>query len=186
MKRGRTIAGTVAVALAVAGIVAGCGSSSSSSSSSGGGGGANKLGVLTPGTLLVGSDIPYPPFEQGSPPDYTGFDIDLIDAIAKKLNLTTSIQDTSFDTIFSDEQAGKFDVVISASTILPSREKRVAFSKPYFDANQSLMVQKNGDLQSTKDITSSTISGAQEGTTGQEYAEKKTDAQVRTFPEIGD
>jgi polar amino acid transport system substrate-binding protein len=178
----RKIAVTAAVALAVAGIAAGCGSSGSST----GGSSGNKLGLITPGIMVVGSDIPYPPFEQGSAPDYTGFDIDLIDAIAKKLKLDPRIQDTSFDTIFSDEQAGKFDVVISASTILPSREKRVTFSKPYFDANQSLMVQKNGDIQSTKDITSSTIIGAQEGTTGQDWAEKHTDAEVRTFPEIGD
>jgi polar amino acid transport system substrate-binding protein len=166
-------------ALAVAGLVAACGGSSSSS-------GNNKLGLITPGILAVGSDIPYPPFEQGSPPDYTGFDIDLIDAIAKKLHLDPRIQDTAFDTIFADEQAGKFDVVISASTILPSREKRVTFSKPYFDANQSLMVQKNGSLQSTKDITSSTILGVQAGTTGQDWAKKHTDATVRPYPEIGD
>jgi polar amino acid transport system substrate-binding protein len=172
-------------AVAVVGLAAGCGSSSSSSSSSSGGGGG-KLGLITPGTLVVGSDIPYPPFEQGKPPDYSGFDIDLIDAIAKKLNLTPKIQDTSFDTIFADEQAGKFDIVASSTTILPSRAKRVAFSKPYFDADQSLMVQKGSDLQSTKDITSSTIIGVQDGTTGKDYAEKKTDAQVRPFPEIGD
>jgi polar amino acid transport system substrate-binding protein len=186
MSSWRKIVVTAVVALAVVGIAAGCGSSSSSNTSGGGGGSGNPLGLITPGTMVVGSDIPYPPFEQGSAPGYTGFDIDLIDAIAKKLHLKTQIQDTSFDTIFSDEQAGKFDSVISASTILPSREKRVTFSKPYFDANQSLMVQKNGDIQSTKDITSSTIIGVQEGTTGQDYAEKHTDAQVRSFPEIGD
>jgi polar amino acid transport system substrate-binding protein len=171
-------------ALATAGIAAGCGSSSSSTSSSGGGG-SNDLGLITAGTLTVGSDIPYPPFEQGSPPDYTGFDIDLIDAIAKKLSLTPKIQDTSFGTIFSDEQAGKFDIVASATTITPPRKQRVTFSDPYFDADQSLMVQKGSDLQSTDDITSDTSIGVQEGTTGQDYTEKQTDATVQTYPEIG-
>jgi polar amino acid transport system substrate-binding protein len=187
MKRGRTIAATVAVVLAVTGIAAGCGSSSSSSSSSssGGGGGGNSLGLITPGTMVVGSDIPYPPFEQGSPPDYTGFDIDLIDAIAKKIGVTTQIQDTSFATIFSDQQAGKFDVVASSTTILPSREKKVAFSKPYFDANQSLMVQKGSPIKSTKDLTSSSTIAAQEGTTGQDYAEKHTPATVQKYSGIG-
>lgn len=173
-------------ALAVAGIAAGCGGGgSSSTTSSSGGSSSNPLGVLTPGTLTVGSDIPYPPFEQGSPPDYTGFDIDMIDAIAKKLNLTPKIQDTAFGTIFSDEQAGKFDIVASATTITPPRAKKVTFSKPYFDADQSLMVQKGSDLASTSDITSDTSIGVQEGTTGQDYAEKQTDATVQTYPEIG-
>src|SRR6266480_4905432 len=170
-------------AVAVVGLAAGCGSSSSSSSSSGGGG--NSLGLITDGTLTVGSDIPYPPFEQGSPPKYTGFDIDLIDAIAKKLGVTTQIQDTSFATIFSDQQAGKFDVVASSTTILPSREKKVAFSKPYFDANQSLMVQKGSPIKSTKDLTSSSTIAAQEGTTGQDYAEKHTPATVQKYSGIG-
>jgi polar amino acid transport system substrate-binding protein len=171
-------------ALAIAGIAAGCGGGSSSTSS-GGSSSDNKLGLLTAGELTVGSDIPYPPFEQGSPPDYTGFDIDMIDAIAKKLNLTPKIQDTAFGTIFSDEQAGKFDIVASSTTITPQRAKKVTFSKPYFDADQSLMVQTGSDLTSTSDITSDTSIAVQEGTTGQDYAEKKTDATVQAFPEIG-
>jgi polar amino acid transport system substrate-binding protein len=171
-------------ALATAGIAAGCGGGGSSSTTSGGGG-SNDLGVLTPGTLTIGSDIPYPPFEQGKPPDYTGFDVDLMDAIAKKLNLQPKWVDTSFNTIFADEQAGKFDIVASSTTITPARSKKVTFSKPYFDADQSLMVQKGSDLQSTSDITSDTAIAVQEGTTGQDYAEKKTDAQVQAFPAIG-
>src|SRR4051794_41096156 len=172
-------------AVVVAGIAAGCGSSSDNSSTTGGGGGGGQFGLITDGTLTTGSDTPYPPFEQGKPPDYTGFDVELMDAIAKKLNLQPKWVDTAFGTIFSDEQAGKFDIVASSTTITPARSKKVTFSKPYFDADQSLMVQKGSDLQSTSDITSDTAIAVQEGTTGQDYAEKKTDAQVQAFPAIG-
>lgn len=177
------VAGLVAL---IALIAAGCGSSSSSStsSSSTSSSGGPDLGLIKPGTLTVGSDIPYPPFEQGSAPGYAGFDIDLIDGIAKKLGLTTTIQDTSFNTIFADQQAGKFDIVASSASILPSREKRVAFSRPYFDANQSLMVQKGSSIKSMSDITSSTTIGVQDGTTGQDYTEKNTPATVSKFPGI--
>ena len=171
-------------ALAITGIAAGCGGGGSSTTSASGGG-SNDLGVLTPGTLTIGSDIPYPPFEQGKPPDYTGFDVDVMDAIAQKVNLQPKWVDTAFGTIFADEQAGKFDIVASSTTITPARSKKVTFSKPYFDADQSLMVQKGSDLQSTSDITSDTAIAVQEGTTGQDYAEKKTDAQVQAFPAIG-
>jgi polar amino acid transport system substrate-binding protein len=177
---------------ALAAVIAGCGSSGDSSSTGGsggnttatGGGGAD-LGLITDGTLVVGSDIPYPPFEQGSPPDYTGFDIDVIDEIAKRLNLTPKIVDNSFATIFADQQAGKFDIVASSTTITPARSKRVTFSIPYFHADQSLMVQKGSDLTTVDDITSDTRIAAQQGTTGQAYAETKTDGQVQAFPEIG-
>lgn len=173
------------LALLTSGIVAaGCGSSNDSSTSSSGGGGSD-LGLIEDGTLTVGSDIPYPPFEQGSAPDYTGFDIDLVDEISTRLKLTPKIVDTSFGTIFSDEQAGKFDLVASSSTITPARAKKVTFSDPYFDADQSLMVQTGSDIVTTDDITSDTTIAVQEGTTGQEYAETNTDATVQAFAEIG-
>jgi polar amino acid transport system substrate-binding protein len=184
------VIGLVAL-LALGSVAAGCGSSSddtsssSSTTASGGTSGGEDLGLITDGTLTVGSDIPYPPFEQGKPPDYTGFDIDLVDAIADKLGLTPEIVDTSFGTIFSDEQAGKFDMVASSTTITPARSKKVTFSDPYFDADQSLMVQTGSDLATVDDITSDTTIAVQEGTTGQEYAEKETDAQVQAFAEIG-
>ena len=61
----------------------------------------------------------------------------------------------------------------------------MTFSDPYFDADQSLMVQKGSSLTSTDGITSDTTIAVQEGTTGQDYAEKQTDAQVQAFAEIG-
>jgi polar amino acid transport system substrate-binding protein len=176
--------------LALGSVAAGCGSSgsdtsSSSTTASGGSSSGQDLGLITDGTLTIGSDIPYPPFEQGKPPDYTGFDVELMDAIAEKLNLTPKWVDTAFGTIFSDQQAGKFDIVASSTTITPARSKRVTFSDPYFDANQSLMVQSGSDITSVDDITSDTAIGVQEGTTGQDYAEKQTDGTVQSFAAIG-
>ena len=148
-------------------------------------GGAADFALLEPGTLTIGSDIPYPPFEQGKPPDYTGFDVELMDEIAKRIDVTPKWVDTSFATIFSDLQAGKFDIVASSTTITPARSKRVTFSDPYFDADQSLMVQKGSDLTSVDDITSDTAIGVQTGTTGQDYAENNTPGTVQSYAAIG-
>jgi len=181
--RTRVITALVA-AVAVAGIAAGCGSSSDTT----GGGAGSDLDLITDGTLLVGSDIPYPPFEEGrSESTYTGFDIELVNAIAKGLDLKPEYQDTSFDTIFRDlAQGGKFDMVASATTITPEREKVVAFSDPYYDSLQSLAVTKGSDIQSTDDLSGATV-GAQKATTGAAYAEDETDAaSVRTYAEIDD
>ena len=78
----------------------------------GGGGGtdttaAAEVDTLKPGTLLVGVDVPYPPFEQGRPPDYEGFEIDMMNEIASRLGLETEYKDTPFDTIFRDLAQGQ-------------------------------------------------------------------------------
>src|SRR5215208_5095342 len=168
--RTRVVTARVA-AVAGAGIAGGCGSSDDSS-----GGGDT-------GTLTVGSDIPYPPFEQGKAPNYTGFDIDLVNAMAKEMGRTVTYEDTSFDTIFRDLAAGKFDMVASATTITPEREQTVDFSNPYYLSEQALVVPSGSDIKTVDDIAGTTIA-VQQGTTGQAYVEDETDAgDVRQFPE---
>jgi polar amino acid transport system substrate-binding protein len=168
----------LAGALAAALVAAGCGDDDNDTS-----GGGGELNLLEPGTLTVGIDWPYPPFEAGQPPDYGGFDIEVMDAVAAKLDLEPKYIDNPFGTIFADLQAGKFDAVAAATTITPNRKKRVAFSDPYFDADQSLLVQSGSEIQTVDDITSSDTVGVQQGTTGQQYAEKNTDATVNQYPE---
>lgn len=133
--------------------------------------------------ITVGSDIPYPPFEQGKPPDYEGFDIDLMNEIADRAGLEVSYVDTAFDTIFTDLANGKFDAVISAATITPDRQKTVDFSDPYYEANQALVVAPGSDIASTADLAGATVA-AQDGTTGEAYANDETDAgSVSGFPQ---
>lgn len=144
------------------------------------------LGLIEDGTLIVGSDIPYPPFEQGDPPEYDGFDIDLINAIADKLGLETQIEDAPFDLILTGG-GGQFDLSISATTITPARENRVDFSDPYFISSQGLLVEEGSDIASIEDITSDTIVGAEDGTTGETYAGENSEAgEVRGFPAVDD
>ncbi|TFG72515.1 MAG: transporter substrate-binding domain-containing protein, partial [Solirubrobacterales bacterium] len=86
----RTLLVLVVGLIAAVGIAA-CGDDDSSTSgdTTATDGGSADLGLIEDGTLIVGSDIPFPPFEQGDPPDYEGFDIDLINAVADNLGLTT-------------------------------------------------------------------------------------------------
>jgi ABC-type amino acid transport substrate-binding protein len=162
-------------------VVAGCGggsSSNSSSTSTGGGGGEGEAKPLT-----VGSDIPYPPFEQGKPGHYTGFDIELMEAIGEKIGRTPEFQDTSFETIFRDVQQGKFEAVISAATITEEREKAVDFSNPYYLSEQAVLVAEGSSIKSLKEADGKTI-GVQQGTTGQELAKEELgSSEIRPFPE---
>ena len=160
-------------ALGVAIFAAGCGGGNDETSGGGGGG----------EVLTVGSDIPYPPFEQGKPGNYTGFDIELMEAIAEKIGRTAEFQDTSFETIFRDVAQGKFDAVISAATITEEREKAVDFSNPYYLSEQAVLVKEGGSIESLEELDGKTV-GVQQGTTGQELAkEKLPNSEIRPFPE---
>ena len=156
-----------------------------------GGGGATTTAAdvetLESGTLTVGSDIPYAPFEFGDPPDYEGVDVDIVNAVADRLGLEVKWVKTPFDVIFRNlAQGGKFDMVASSTTITPEREKVVAFSDPYFVADQSLMIKKGSDIKTIADVAGKIV-GAQLGTTGAAYAKDETDAEeVRTYDLIDD
>jgi ABC-type amino acid transport substrate-binding protein len=160
-------------------VAVGCGGDDNKDSS-------GKFTTINSGKLTVGSDIPYPPFEFGRSPDYKGFDVDVVKAVAKKLGLEAEFVKTPFDTIFRNLAQGKFDMVASASTITAEREKEVDFSDPYFPADQSLMVKQGSDIKTVDDLNGKVV-GAQLGTTGAEYAKDKTEAKsVRTYDLIDD
>jgi polar amino acid transport system substrate-binding protein len=160
-------------ALATAGIAAGCGGDDN---------GSGNLGLINDGELLAGIDTPFPPFEKGHPPNVTGYDIDVINAVADEMGLEVVQEETSFDTIFRDVAQGKFDVAVAASTITPERERTVDFSDPYYLADQSLLVAEGSDIGSQEDLGGKIV-GAQDGTTGETYANDETDAaEVRGYP----
>jgi polar amino acid transport system substrate-binding protein len=181
MKKSRVLMLMAALMLVAAmAFAVGCGSDDSSDSGSSSSGYSSEL--ISDGTLTVGSDIPFPPFEFGKAPAYDGFDIDMVNEIAKQLDLEVDIQDTSFDTIFTDVAQGKFDMVASASTITPERQQTVNFSDPYYEAEQALLVREGSDIATVEDIDGKTV-GAQDGTTGEAFAKDETSAgSVRGFP----
>ncbi len=156
-------------------VVVGCGSGGSSTSKEASGGGGEKL--------TVGSDIPYPPFEQGKPGNYTGFDVELMEAIGEKIGREVEFQDTSFETIFRDVGQGKFEAVASAATITPEREKEVAFSDPYYLSEQAIVVKEGSEITGLADLEGKTVA-AQQGTTGLALGKEKANAgELRPYPE---
>ncbi|MEZ5138733.1 MAG: transporter substrate-binding domain-containing protein [Acidimicrobiales bacterium] len=163
---------------------AACGSDSDGGSAGSSDGGTTEEAA----TWKVCSDIPYEPFEmEGEGPRglaYTGFDIELLDAIAEDQNATLDITDSDFDTIFASVNAGKCDIVASAVTITDERKENSLFSDPYFDADQSLLVPADSDVEGLDDLTGATI-GVQSGTTGESYAQENTPdgATIKSFPD---
>lgn len=160
---------TVAIVLAV--FAAACGDDG------GGGGGGGGGGQ----TLTVGSDIPYPPFEQGRAPNYTGFDVELMEAVAQNIGREAKFIDTSFETIFSYLAYDSFEAVASAATITEEREKTVDFTNPYYLSEQAILVKEDSDIDSVEDLKGVKV-GIQQGTTGQEFVEENAEAgEIRPY-----
>jgi ABC-type amino acid transport substrate-binding protein len=106
-----------------------------------------------------------------------------MNAVVKRLGLEVTYQDTAFPTIFRDLAQGKFDAVLAATTILPDREQTVDFSDPYYLTPQSLLVVDGSDIRNVDDLDGATV-GAQDGTTGEFYAQDNTGAsEVRGYKE---
>jgi polar amino acid transport system substrate-binding protein len=133
--------------------------------------------LLSHGILTVGSDTTYPPQEYVDPATQraTGFDVDLITAMAKALGLQANIETDKFDPLLDDLVGKHFDVVISAVTITPDRQKKVDFI-PYLKVGESLLVQKGNpqNLRSVDDLCGLNV-GVQDGTIEQGVLQSSSD-----------
>jgi len=138
------------------------------------------------GTLVVCSDIPYAPLEfenPDKPGTYTGFDIEMMRFIAAQKDMSIDVKVTPFDGIIDALRSDSCDVIASALSIKPERKTSIAFSEPYYDSAQSLVIRSadNGTIKDLADLKGKVI-GVQTGTTGADYAnENAKDATIKEF-----
>jgi polar amino acid transport system substrate-binding protein len=123
-------------------------------------------------TLTVCTHLPYEPFQYNEGGEIVGFDVDLMDLVAKELNLTQEIVNTPFETIETGQamSTGKCDIAAAGMTITEERDRVIDFSDPYFNATQALITKKGSGYDSLESLDGKTL-GVQIGTTGQTYAE---------------
>ncbi|MGH3443514.1 MAG: transporter substrate-binding domain-containing protein [Nitriliruptorales bacterium] len=156
-----------------------------------GDGGGGELGLVSEGTLTVCTDAPYPPMEFEENGEFTGFDIELVRAIAEEMGLDgIEVINSGFDPITSGavfQDPKQCDVAAASITITEDREGSIDFSDPYFDADQSLLVKTDSGASSLEDLAGERI-GVQSGTTGETYAQENTPegAEIVSFDEPGD
>lgn len=150
------------------------------------------LALISDGNLAVCTDAPYEPFEfedPDAPSGYSGFDIDLIQEVADRLDLTLEVTNTGFDPIESGvAMAGdQCDIAAAAMTITDERSENVLFTDPYFDADQSLLVLADSGIASLEDLDGQSLA-VQSATTGEMYAQENAPegAEIRSFENPGD
>jgi polar amino acid transport system substrate-binding protein len=170
MMRAAALAGGLALALTA------CGDDDGDTTDTGDGDtpDAADLALIDDGVLTVCSDLPYAVFEfedADAPSGYSGFDIDLVQEMADRLELDLEVIVTSFDAIESGAAmaADQCDLAASAMTITEERAANIAFSDPYFETGQSLLVPTGSDATTLADFGGLTL-GVQGATTGEDYA----------------
>ncbi|WP_298751081.1 basic amino acid ABC transporter substrate-binding protein [uncultured Serinicoccus sp.] len=177
----------VIAASALAFSLAACGSDDGGSEAGGGDAAGADLDLVTDGTLTVCSEVPYEPFEMEDPDSesgYTGFDIDLMQAIADGMELQLEVKDSSFDALESGLalNSGDCDVAASAMTITEDRQENLAFSEGYYDSQQSLLVPEDSDITGIDDLAGRRVA-VQQSTTGEAYAkDNAAEATITAFP----
>ena len=182
MKR---LLGLAAAASALALALTGCANYSQPSAS---GSAAAAPALVAAGKLTVCTHLAYKPFQFKDDTNKTvGFDVDLMDVVAKKLGVTQEIVDIEFEQITSGAvfAAKKCDVGAAAITIREDRQKAAPFSDPYFDATQALLVKVDSTIADLPDLKGK-ILAVQSGTTGQDYAKENEAANGYTIKVFDD
>ena len=128
--------------------------------------------VKQSGELRIGTDATYPPFESAEGGQFTGFDIDLGNAVARELGVKARFINASFDGIFPALQNGSFDAVMSSVTITPERTASMLFSDPYYDSGQLIIVRNDTNNINSRDDLKGKRVGVQINTTAQYDLEK--------------
>lgn len=164
---------TVAAAAVLALTLAACGSDEPGTS----GGTEDKaaaagITLVNSGKLMVCTHLPYKPFQYKEGSDVVGFDVDLLDLVAKDLGLEQEVVNIEWAQVTSGAafKAKKCDMGMGAMTITPERQAAISITDPYMDATQVLMVKKDSGIKSLADLRGKKI-GAQSDTTGKKYAD---------------
>ncbi|MGP3981471.1 ABC transporter substrate-binding protein [Streptomyces sp. KR80] len=161
----RSSALALAAALTLA--VAGCGSGESASAT------VKGVQLVKPGQLTTCTHLPYPPFQFEKDGKIVGFDVAMIDLVAKELGVKQVIVDKAFETIKTgaDLNANTCDVAAAGMTITDERKKYLDFSVPYFDATQALLARKGLNVASLDEVKAQKLKiGSQSSTTGEDFA----------------
>ncbi|MFJ7042770.1 ABC transporter substrate-binding protein [Streptomyces sp. JV178] len=169
-RRTRILAATTAAAGLL--LVAGC-----TSTDDGGSGSKTAAGgveLVKAGQLTTCTHLPYPPFQSEIDGKVQGFDVALIDLVAKDLGVKQEIRDTPFENFKTGAflNSGECDLAAAGMTITEERKKNVDFSDPYFDATQAVLADKGAGINSFADLKGKKV-GAQAQTTGEDYAKSQ-------------
>lgn len=125
---------------------------------------------------VIATDTVFKPFEYTDDEgNFVGIDVDVLDAIAKDQGFEYELKSLGWDASIAACQAGQADGMIAGASITDERkDSGWLFSDGYYNATQSMTVQKDSDIKGFDDLKGKTV-GVKTGTQGATYAESLKD-----------
>lgn len=138
--------------------------------------------VQKDGELTVGIMGTYAPYNyMGSDNEYTGFDVEIAEEVAKRLDVKAKFVAQDFSGLIPGLQKGKFDILVSQVTITDERKEQVNFTEPYITNNVKIIVKEdNNTIKTAEDFKGKTV-GVGLGTNDETYLRTDLMEQVGKF-----
>jgi polar amino acid transport system substrate-binding protein len=133
------------------------------------------------GTLLVATEGKFAPFNFVDGGKLTGFEIDVADAVAKKMGLKIEWKTMSFDALLVGLGQDRWDMVIASHGITPERARAVTFAMPHY-CTGGVIISRDGAIRTAKDLTGKVVA-VQTGTTYYDNVKKLPVKKVKNFPQ---
>jgi len=105
--------------------------------------------VMTPGKLMVGTDMTFPPYEYLDGKTPAGFDIEFINGVAQAMKLQPVYVDTRFTSLIPGLQSKRYELIASALFITPERQKIIEMI-PYLKTGESLITLQSSSFKPKK------------------------------------
>ncbi|MDY4163533.1 MAG: basic amino acid ABC transporter substrate-binding protein [Sutterella sp.] len=137
---------------------------------------------------VAAMDAAYPPFgsQDMKTGKYVGYDVDIIEAIARSEGFKVTVRNMAFDGLIPALISNNIDIAINDITITPERAKRVAFSKRYYIAGLGIVVNADNDTIRTAGDLEGKRLAVSIGSTGEEAARGIKNAKVRVFNSLNE
>ncbi|NGM45884.1 amino acid ABC transporter substrate-binding protein [Rhodobacter sp. SGA-6-6] len=108
--------------------------------------------------LRVGSYPANPPWENKTEAGtFEGFEVDIVNEIAKRMGTTAQIEGMDFKALFVATASGRVDIVISSLTITDERLESQSFTQPYFEGALGIGVKEGSDIASVEALKGKTV-----------------------------
>lgn len=165
--------------LVVASMIAGCGADKSAVE--------DKKDANGVKVLKVGTNATFVPFEfkDDKTEQLTGFDIDVINEVAKRMHVNVEFKNVTFDALVPSLVSKTIDVAASGMTITKARSEKVAFSTPYYESGIAIMTKEGSPIKDVSSLKGKKVA-VQMGTTSDDLARKAEAGDVKAFNHTSD
>jgi len=137
------------------------------------------------GKIIIATEGAYPPFNYFQGPKLVGFEVELGDAIAKKMGLAVEWKSLSFDALLAGLRQDRWDVVLASFAVTDERAKAVTFTAPHY-CSGGVIVSMDPAIKSADSLRDRVVA-VQTGSTYLENVKKVPGVkEVKNFPQDTD